>query len=61
VAADSILERAFGKPREQTPEELRQAQIYLSTLNSAELALLMKLVDSGPLRAAPEPTPEAGT
>jgi hypothetical protein len=47
VAANSILERGFGKPREQNPEELQQAQIDLSTLTSAELALLMKLVDSG--------------
>ena len=38
--------------REQKPEELAQAQIDLSTLSAAELAIMVKLVESGRLRAA---------
>jgi hypothetical protein len=54
VAANSILERAWGKPREMKPEENREASIDLSTLTDAELALLVKLVESGRLRPTPE-------
>jgi len=57
VAANSILERAWGKPREQKPEEHREASIDLSTLTNAELALLVKLVESGRLRATPDTVP----
>jgi hypothetical protein len=52
VAANSLLERAWGKVREQKPEEQKQANIDLSTLSGSELALLVKLVDSGRLRCA---------
>jgi hypothetical protein len=57
VAANSILERAWGKPREQKPEEQYQASIDLSALTDGELALLLKLVESGRLRAAPDAVP----
>src|SRR5215469_12422881 len=51
VAANSILERAWGKVREQKPEEHKQASIDLQSLSAAELALLMRLIDSGRLRS----------
>jgi hypothetical protein len=57
VAANSILERAWGKPREQKPEEQHQASIDLSALTDGELALLVKLAESGRLRAAPDVVP----
>jgi hypothetical protein len=50
VAANSILERAFGKVRAARPEDQPKAQIDLSGLSSAELALLVRLVESGRLR-----------
>jgi hypothetical protein len=55
VAANSILERAWGKVKEARPEEVKQAQIDLSALSGAELQVLMRLVESGRLRSA-EPT-----
>jgi len=51
VAANSILERAWGKVREAKPEEHKVASIDLSKLNDAELDLLLKLADSGRLVA----------
>jgi hypothetical protein len=54
VAANSILERAWGKPREMKPEEVEKAHIDLTLLTNAELALLVKLVDSGRMRATPD-------
>lgn len=53
MSASLILERAWGKPREMKPEE-QKVNIDLSKLSSAELALLMKLVESGRLQAEPE-------
>ena len=50
VVANSLLERAWGKVREQKPEDVQQAQIDLSTLSEAELAIMVKLVESGRLR-----------
>jgi hypothetical protein len=55
MSASLVLERAWGKPREMKPEEQQKASIDLTSLSDAELALLMKLVDSGRLRAMPEP------
>ena len=49
VAANSILERAWGKVREAKPEEHKVASIDLSKLNGAELDLLLRLADSGRL------------
>lgn len=63
VAANSILERAWGKVKEAKPEEQQQASIDLSQLRGPELALLLKLVESGRLvAAAPDPgdVPEGG-
>jgi hypothetical protein len=53
VAANSILERAWGKVREQKPEEPQKMQIDLTTLTAAELAILFKLAESGRLRSVP--------
>jgi hypothetical protein len=50
VAANSLLERAWGKVREQKPEEREQMQIDLSQLSGPELALLMKLAASGRIK-----------
>jgi hypothetical protein len=61
VAANAILERAWGKVREQKPEEHQQASIDLSKLTGAELALLVKLADSGRLVAAEEEPTEPPT
>jgi hypothetical protein len=60
VAANSILERAWGKAREMKPEEQEKAQIDLSTLSAAELKILLDLVQSGRLRSAPEPASATG-
>jgi hypothetical protein len=49
VAANSLLERAWGKVREAKPEEHRQAHVDLSVLTDVELALLVRLADSGRL------------
>jgi hypothetical protein len=54
VAANSLLERAWGKVREVHPEEAQHAHIDLTALSSEELALLVRLVESGRLRAASE-------
>jgi hypothetical protein len=53
VAANSILERAWGKVREQKPEEQQQVHIDLTTLSAVELAILVKLAESGRLRSVP--------
>src|SRR5262249_26475625 len=60
VAANSILERAWGKPKEMRPEQDQKATIDLSTLSAGELKILLALVQSGRLRAAPEPASSAG-
>jgi hypothetical protein len=52
VAANSILERAYGKVKERQPEHEEQTSIDLSTLSNSELALLVRLVESGRLRPA---------
>ncbi len=53
VAANSILERAWGKTREQRPEEQQPPHIDLSALTAAELRVLVDLAMSGRLRTAP--------
>jgi hypothetical protein len=53
VAANSILERAWGKVREQKPEEQQQTHIDLTMLTATELAILVKLTESGRLRSVP--------
>jgi hypothetical protein len=57
VAANSILERAWGKVREQKPEEQKQHRIDLSKLTGPELALLLQLAQSGRLQNAEEDAP----
>jgi hypothetical protein len=56
MAASLILERAFGKPKEQVPQEER-AQIDLTKLTNEELQILVCLVDSGRLTSAPAAGP----
>jgi hypothetical protein len=53
VAANSLLERAWGKVREMKPEEREQVSIDLSALSAAELKILMDLAVSGRLRSVP--------
>jgi hypothetical protein len=60
VAANSILERAFGKVREARPEDEPKAAFDLSSLSDAELALLIKLVESGRLRSVSSDPPGDG-
>jgi hypothetical protein len=57
VAANSLLERAWGKVREQKPEEQQQMQLDLSSLDAAELALLVRLVNSDRFKAIPTDVP----
>jgi hypothetical protein len=57
VAANSLLERAWGKVREQKPEEQQQMHIDLSRLNAAELKILVDLVQSGRLSGVPTDGP----
>jgi hypothetical protein len=52
VAAERLLERAWGKVREMKPEEQQKARIDLSRLTNAELGVLLRLVESGRLVAA---------
>jgi hypothetical protein len=56
VAANSLLERAWGKVKEAKPEDAQQASIDLSSLSAEELAIMVRLVQSGRLKAAPEDT-----
>jgi hypothetical protein len=58
VAANSILERAFGRVREAKPEDQAVEQhVDLTQLTAAELAILVKLADSGRLGTAPIEAP----
>jgi hypothetical protein len=56
VAANSLLERAWGKVRELKPEEREQVRIDLSALSTAELKILTDLAVSGRLRSVPSET-----
>jgi hypothetical protein len=58
VAANSILERAWGKVREMKPEEREQVSIDLSALSAAELKILLDLAQSGRLRSLPSKEPD---
>lgn len=58
VAWDIVLTRAWGKPREQAPEEAAKAPIDLSRLNAKELQALKRL--TAKMRGEPvaeEPAP----
>jgi hypothetical protein len=58
VAAERLLERAWG-PARHTPDERQEVKIDLSRLTSAELHVLLALVERGGLQPLPEPG-EAG-
>jgi hypothetical protein len=49
MSANLILERAWGKPREMSPEERQQPHIDVSQLSQTELDILLRLVLSGRL------------
>jgi hypothetical protein len=58
VAASHLLERAWGRPREQQAEQSEEHSIDLRGLSAEELAVMTKLVLSGRLRAtAGDPAP----
>jgi hypothetical protein len=57
MAANLILERAWGKVREQKAEEKAQQKIDLSKLTGPELALLLQLAESGRLGPAEDDKP----
>ena len=59
VAANSIMERGWGKPKEARPEDNERVRIDLSSLTGPELAILLRLVESGRLKAIPADAPDA--
>jgi hypothetical protein len=52
TAANLLLERGWGKPREAPVETPHEAEIDLSQLSNEELRILAQLVTSGRLRPA---------
>jgi hypothetical protein len=58
TAANIILERAWGKPREAV-EEREQMQLDLSNLSASELEILTRLVTGDRLRGIPVDAPES--
>lgn len=60
VAAQAVLERAWGKPREPSPDELEKtgARLDFSRLTRDELMLLLKITQSGAIRPADEVSSE---
>jgi hypothetical protein len=59
TAANLILERAFGRVREQRTEEPQPMQLDLSSLSGDELQILIRLVTGDRLRAIPVDAPES--
>jgi hypothetical protein len=53
MSASLLLERAWGKPREQPAEQERGARIDLTRLTKGELDVLVRLAQSGRLTEAP--------
>jgi hypothetical protein len=53
VAAERLLERAWGRPREAPAEAQEEVRIDLSALSREELAILTKLALSGRLTSKP--------
>jgi hypothetical protein len=53
TSANLILERAFGKPREYKEDQQREAHVDLTQLTASELAILVRLADSGRLGGVP--------
>lgn len=60
MSASLILERAFGKAREM-PEEYQQSHIDLTQLSDQELAILLKLAQSGRLTGVPAGNEDTGS
>jgi hypothetical protein len=58
VAANSILERAWGRAKEQKPEDQERVSIDLTALSAAELKILLDLAQSGRLRSVPSSEPD---
>lgn len=56
VAAQAVLERAWGKPKDPDPKELQQSGLRLdfSKLSRDEIMLLLKITQSGAVRPADE-------
>lgn len=55
VASNSILDRAFGKPKEMQPEEKRErTTVDLSKLSDEQKRLLLEMFRSGVLKARGE-------
>jgi hypothetical protein len=53
TAANLLLERAFGKAREFKEDQQRETRLDLTSLTANELAVLVKLADSGRLGGLP--------
>ena len=62
VAAERLLERAWGRPREMRPEEQQeQVAIDLTQLTKAELDILLRLTQSGRLTSVPAGGEDTGS
>jgi hypothetical protein len=60
TAANLLLERGWGRPKEQPQEEAeQQMQLDLSMLSDQEVAILVRLVESNRWRGLPAPATEA--
>jgi hypothetical protein len=51
VAANSVLERAWGKTKEMRPEEGERQSLDVSALTDLELRVLMQAIQDGRLRS----------
>jgi hypothetical protein len=61
VAANSLLDRGWGKPREQQPAQQEQVHIDLTRLSDEELGILVRLVQSGRLMNVPVESEETAS
>jgi hypothetical protein len=52
VAAQALLDRAWGKPKEAKDDDQQQVSVDLSRATAAELQVLLALVQRGALRPA---------
>jgi hypothetical protein len=60
TAANLLLERGWGRPKEQPQEETEPPMpLDLSMLSDQEVAILARLVESNRWRGLPAPTTEA--
>jgi hypothetical protein len=58
TVANLLLERAFGRAREFKEDQQREAHVDLTSLTASELAILVKLADSGRLGGVPTDVPQ---